>query len=97
MNEQGRLVVPAELRRELRLEPGEDLVAWSESGRLVLATRAELARSVRGILAGRGGSAVDELIAERRVAAQHEQEDLARMVRPTTRSRARTRKLKGRG
>jgi AbrB family looped-hinge helix DNA binding protein len=68
-------VIPAELRRELGLEPGETLMARVESGRLVLEPRdAILARLRSEVRAARspGTSAVDELIAERRREAQRE-------------------------
>jgi AbrB family looped-hinge helix DNA binding protein len=71
---QGRLVIPAELRRELGIEPGEILLARAEEGRLVLETRQALLRG----LTRRFGTvlpSVDELLAERRREAQHEPED----------------------
>ena len=33
---QGRIVIPAEMRRALGVEEGDTLVAWTEGGRLVL-------------------------------------------------------------
>lgn len=70
---QGRIVIPAAIRQSLGIEPGDTLVAQVEDGRLVLDTRARLlARfasrfaEVRTRPAARGGSVVDQLIAERR-------------------------------
>ncbi len=77
---QGRVVIPAELRRELEIEPGETLMAHVESHRLVFERREQILERLRGELRGTlqpGASAVDELIAERRAealreAAEHE-------------------------
>ena len=72
---QGRVVIPAEMRRELQLEPGETLMAHVESRRLVLERRSEILERLRGEVrevVPPGGSVVDELIAERRTEAQRE-------------------------
>jgi len=65
---QGRLVLPATLRRELGLEPGDELAARIDGRRIVLEPREELLRRMQEELrtARRGRSLVDELIAERR-------------------------------
>lgn len=69
-------MIPAELRRELEIEPGETLMAHVESRRLVLERRTEILQrlrdEVRGV-ASPGVSVVDELIAERRAEARREQ------------------------
>jgi AbrB family looped-hinge helix DNA binding protein len=64
----GRVVIPAEIRREAGLEPGDELVVRVEDGRIELETRANLLRRIqaRWRAAGKGGGMVDELIAERR-------------------------------
>lgn len=71
---QGRLVVPAALRKALGLQAGDTLVARVEDGRLVLETRASIKRRLqaryRQIPANRCLS--DELIAERRAEARRE-------------------------
>lgn len=80
---QGRVVIPADLRRELEIEPGETLIAHVESKRLVLESRAQILERMRAELRAvrrPGISAVDELIAERRgearlEAAEYEQYD----------------------
>lgn len=72
---QGRVVIPAELRRELGIEPGETLMAHVESGRLVLERRGEILNRLRSELRAAtqpGTSAVDELLAERRREARRE-------------------------
>jgi AbrB family looped-hinge helix DNA binding protein len=72
---QGRVVIPADLRRELGLEPGTPLVAHVEEGRLVLERRDQILRRMREELRGSarpGSSTVDDLIAERREEARRE-------------------------
>lgn len=72
---QGRVVIPAELRRELGLEPGETLIAHVESRRLVLERRGEILDRLRSELREAtqpGASMVDELLAERRREARRE-------------------------
>jgi AbrB family looped-hinge helix DNA binding protein len=75
---QGRLVIPAELRAALGIEPGDTLVARAEDGQLVLERRAQVLGRLRAELRGRrAGSAVDELIAERREEARREEAERA--------------------
>lgn len=68
------MVIPAELRRELGLEPGETLMAHVESRRIVIERRDEILERLRAEVRGtrRDTSAVDELIAERRAEARRE-------------------------
>lgn len=65
---QGRLVVPARLRKQLGIDTGDVLAASVEGDRLVLEPRgAVLARlRERAAAVPAGVSMVDELIAERR-------------------------------
>jgi AbrB family looped-hinge helix DNA binding protein len=72
---QGRLVVPASLRRRLAIEPGDVLIASAQQDRLVLERRdAVLARVRQRLLAVPADvSMVDELIAERREEVRREQ------------------------
>jgi AbrB family looped-hinge helix DNA binding protein len=73
---QGRVVIPAAMRRELEIEPGETLMAHVESHRIVLERRAEILERLRDEVRGvvpPGVSVVDELIAERRAEARREQ------------------------
>lgn len=67
LGRQGRLVVPAALRRELGLEAGAELVARVESGRLVLEPRSAVVDRLRERFAQLPGSLADELIRERRL------------------------------
>jgi AbrB family transcriptional regulator (stage V sporulation protein T) len=75
----GKLVIPAELRRELGIEPGDSLtVDRDEAGHIVLKTRAQVVQEVQSTFrALRGpaaqGSIVDELLAERQEQARLEQ------------------------
>ena len=67
MGDRGRLVVPAELRERLHLEPGTPLLLVDTADGVVLATREQAKRLVRAQLIG--PSLVAELLAERRAAA----------------------------
>ncbi|HEX6511198.1 MAG TPA: AbrB/MazE/SpoVT family DNA-binding domain-containing protein [Chloroflexota bacterium] len=71
---QGRLVIPATLRKELGLEPGERLVARLDEGRLVLERRQVILERLqrRFTHIPPEVSLVDELIAERRAEARRE-------------------------
>ena len=72
---QGRVVIPAELRRAAGFEQGEILVARVEAGRLVLERREAVLSRLRSRFAGLppGVSLADELIAERRAEAADEE------------------------
>ena len=67
MGDRGRLVVPAELRERLHLEPGTPLLLVDTADGVVLATREQAKRLVRAQLSG--PSLVAELLGERRAAA----------------------------
>lgn len=71
---QGRLVVPAPLRRRLGIEPGDVLVARAHEDSLVLERRDAILARIRRRLAvvPADVSMVDELIAERRKEAERE-------------------------
>lgn len=68
MSREGRVLIPAEIRRELGLEAGKELVGRVEDGRLVLETRANLLRGLQDRFAHlpAGTSLSAELIADRR-------------------------------
>ena len=65
---QGRLVIPAPLRRALELEEGDRLVARQEAGRLVLEKPDQVKKRLKARFAQMPveRALVDELIAERR-------------------------------
>jgi AbrB family looped-hinge helix DNA binding protein len=72
---QGRLVVPAELRRELGLGEGSELAIRSDGRRLILEPRSEVLRRLRRRFANVGDvSLVDELAADRDEEAHREDE-----------------------
>ena len=71
LGQQGRLVIPAEVRSALGLRPGDVLHLQVEDQRLVLQRPRDAAAQLRGL--GRvpdGRSLVDELLAERRAEAE---------------------------
>jgi AbrB family looped-hinge helix DNA binding protein len=72
----GRVTIPATVRRAAGIEPGQRLVAYVEDGRVVLEEWGHLLRRVQARVAAstasHTGSAVDELIADRRAEAAHE-------------------------
>ena len=70
---QGRLVLPAEARRELGLAAGDELVLHTEDGRLVLERREDAGERLRGLYASSATrGSVGELLTERRRAASSE-------------------------
>jgi len=69
LGRQGRLVIPAEARRELALEPGDELIVRVEDGVLLVEPRATALRRVQAEVRNwvpQDRSLADELIAERR-------------------------------
>lgn len=70
----GRVVVPVELRRQLGLEEGAELVARVSADRLVLEPRSSALRRLRSFFDAVSAqtSLVDELVAERRREAGRE-------------------------
>jgi AbrB family looped-hinge helix DNA binding protein len=71
---QGRLVIPAALRKALNLKPGDRLVARQEGDRLVLERREAVVKRLQAAFEHipKNVSLVDELIAERRAEAARE-------------------------
>ena len=77
LGERGRLVLPARLRRDLDLKPGDRLIVTvDEGGGFRVVSARELAERLHGIFRdiAPGRSLVDELIAERREEARREEE-----------------------
>ncbi|GAA4861732.1 hypothetical protein GCM10023403_27790 [Pseudonocardia benzenivorans] len=75
VNNQGRVTIPAQVRRAAGIEPGDSVLIHVEDGRVVIETRAQLAARVRREVAAAWegtGSVVDELAAERRAEARAE-------------------------
>ena len=82
MTENGRLTVPSEMRRQLGLRPGTTVMLEVVDGELrarSVASVMERARAMsRELLGDYAGSAVDDLIAERRWEFAKEEAELAR-------------------
>lgn len=75
MSEGGRVVIPAEIRRELALNDGDTVLWEMRDGIAVLTTREQQLRQVQAKLKAIGNPDdcwSDELIAERRAEAAHE-------------------------
>ncbi len=67
MGDRGRLLVPAELRSRLGLDPGTPLVLVETADGIVVATREQAKRLVRAQL--QGAHLVDDLVRDRRAEA----------------------------
>ncbi len=73
LGRQGRLVIPAAIRRSLELEEGDKLIVREEEGRLVLEKQNTIEKRLKNRFAKVSKrSLADELIAERREAAKKE-------------------------
>lgn len=74
LGKQGRLVIPAEVRTRLGLAAGDRLHLHIAGSRLVLERQQDAAAELRGLASNipRSRSLVDELLAERRLAAAAE-------------------------
>jgi AbrB family looped-hinge helix DNA binding protein len=74
---QGRLVIPAQIRRELSIGPGDELIALVDDGELLLLTPKQLVKRLQQLFSHipKGVSLADELIAERREEARREDAD----------------------
>ncbi len=74
LDPQGRLVIPAEIRRGLTLQPGQKLIARIEDGRLVMEKRDNILRRLRARFAKIPPELKlsDELLADRRREAARE-------------------------
>lgn len=76
VNQQGRVVIPVGLRRELGIGPGSQLVASVDDGRLVLEGRARLLARIQAEVARRippGVSLAEDLHAERQAESAQEE------------------------
>jgi len=74
LRQQGRLVIPADVRRALGLAPGDRLHLHVAGHRLVLERQQDAVAEMRGMgsTVPKTRSLVDELLAERRLAAAAE-------------------------
>jgi len=74
---QGRLVIPAPLRRQLGFELGDTLIARQEDGRLILEKQESIKRRLKARFASvpEAKSLAKELLAERRQEAKQEERE----------------------
>jgi len=73
LGRQGRLVIPAPMRREMKLAEGDRLSLVRDGDQIVLTPQRNEVKAVLGMLSHLGnGHEVDDLIAERRVEAARE-------------------------
>ena len=75
LNENGRVVIPADFRKALGVKPGDEVILRMEDNELRITTlkrRIERAQRRARKYVKPGVSLVDELIAERREAAKRE-------------------------
>lgn len=74
LGSQGRLVIPASLRKSLGFETGDILIARLEEGRLILEKQETIKQRLKARFSHlpKGTSLADELIAERREEADRE-------------------------
>lgn len=74
VGQKGRIVIPAPLRAEIGLAPGDVLVALADSGGVLLLPRQAVKERLRRLMAG-GPSLASELLRERREAASRDAAD----------------------
>ncbi len=76
VDNQGRILIPARLRKEAGIEPDSEVLVFCEDGGIVVLTRdralAQARRMVDEALGGFKGSLVGELLAGRRREAEKE-------------------------
>lgn len=74
LGRQGRLVIPASLRRSLELAEGDKLIAREEEGRLILEKQNTIKQRLKNRFTkvSKKRSLADELIIERREAVKEE-------------------------
>jgi AbrB family looped-hinge helix DNA binding protein len=74
LGRQGRIVIPASLRQSLKLETGDKLIIREEEGRIILEKQNTIKQRLKNRYAKlpKNRSLANELIGERRKAAQEE-------------------------
>ena len=74
VGKQGRIVIPASLRHQLAIEPGAQLVAWVEDGRLIMESKQQLWHSIHQACSKipKTTDLAQELINDRRESAKKE-------------------------
>ncbi len=67
----GRVVIPAEIRAALEVQPGDKLLFIEENGEVRLTTRRAIVERLQGKYASKDGRSLsEELLAERRAEAE---------------------------
>jgi AbrB family looped-hinge helix DNA binding protein len=77
LGESGRIVLPASIRKEFGLEPGERLTVISDRGEIKILSRKMALKNIRASIIAKRGSLsgiLDEFIADRREQARREAE-----------------------
>jgi len=80
LGESGRIVLPAQIRKELGLKPGDRLTVISDQGSIRIMSRRMALKSIQADIVRHRGSltgVLDEFIAERRQEAAREFEEFA--------------------
>ncbi|NEZ65129.1 AbrB/MazE/SpoVT family DNA-binding domain-containing protein [Leptolyngbyaceae cyanobacterium CCMR0082] len=75
MYDNGRIIIPAPIRRKWNLEPGQDLIIEEEDGIATIMTRKKSIKALKKEIQEsipEDISLVDQLIQERRLAAEQE-------------------------
>ncbi|HEX6495924.1 MAG TPA: AbrB/MazE/SpoVT family DNA-binding domain-containing protein, partial [Acidobacteriaceae bacterium] len=75
LNDNGRIVIPAAMRKALKVKPGDELLLHMEDGGIYVTTHAQRIRKAQELVRKRLGpnpDLVDGFIAERREAAKRE-------------------------
>jgi len=75
LGRQGRMVIPAAIRKSLKLKAGDTLICRPEGDRLILKARHEIEQELWNSFAKVKGSLSKELIQERRREARREGQD----------------------
>jgi AbrB family looped-hinge helix DNA binding protein len=71
----GRVQIPAAIRRALGLEPGTSVMMTAEDDQLLLVPQEAIKRRLHTLMAGVEGSMAGELIQERHAEAEREQQE----------------------
>ena len=85
VGEDGRVVIPAKVRRKLNLKPGDTLVAEADGDSLLLRSYDQVLRETQDYFrqfVPPGASPVDGLIADRRAEAAREEAESAARPKP---------------
>ena len=75
MGRQGRLVIPARVRRALTIKEGDELVASVENGELIMRRYQDIDEKLWAMCRNVRGDLANELIQERRAEAAGEAKD----------------------